>query len=56
MVFAPVAGGEHYFIDIIAAVPFTFGVQWVAERLPFGQRAGSPRIVAIAPPELAAGD
>jgi hypothetical protein len=27
---AAVAGGEHYFIDIIAAVPFTFAVQWVA--------------------------
>jgi hypothetical protein len=27
-----VAGGEHYFIDLIAAVPFAFGVQYLAER------------------------
>jgi len=27
-----VGGGEHYFIDLIAAVPFTWGVQWVAEQ------------------------
>jgi membrane-associated phospholipid phosphatase len=32
MAFATVAGGAHYFIDVIVAVPFTFAVQWMAER------------------------
>ncbi len=32
--FAIVAVGEHYFIDAIAAVPFTFAVQWTAEHWP----------------------
>jgi PAP2 superfamily protein len=27
---ATVGGGEHYFIDIIVAVPFTLALQWVA--------------------------
>lgn len=31
---ATVAGGEHYFIDVIAAIPFTFAIQWLAERSP----------------------
>lgn len=29
-----VAGGEHYFIDVLAAVPFTLAIQWAAVRLP----------------------
>ena len=56
MVFAPVAGGEHYFIDIIAAVPFTFGVTWVAERWPLGKRAAPARISPVAVPEPSAAD
>lgn len=32
MSFATVASGQHYFIDIIVAIPFTFAVQWIAER------------------------
>lgn len=34
MAFAAVAGGEHYFIDVIAAVPFAFAAQRVAKTLP----------------------
>jgi membrane-associated phospholipid phosphatase len=30
--FATVGTGEHYVIDVIAAVPFTFAVQWLVER------------------------
>lgn len=29
---ATVAGGEHYFVDVIAAVPFTFAMQWLARK------------------------
>jgi hypothetical protein len=33
MIVGTVAGGEHYLIDlIVVAVPFTFAVQWIAER------------------------
>jgi hypothetical protein len=31
LIVATVGGGEHYFVDLIAAVPFTFAVQYVAE-------------------------
>ncbi|HWH60057.1 MAG TPA: phosphatase PAP2 family protein [Terriglobales bacterium] len=31
MAFATVVGGEHYFIDVLAAIPFTIAVQKVAE-------------------------
>ncbi len=34
MVFAAVAGGEHYFVDMIAAVPFAFAVQRTAVAFP----------------------
>jgi hypothetical protein len=30
---ATVGCGEHYFIDVIAAVPFTFAVQWISHRI-----------------------
>ena len=30
MFFVVVVGGEHYFLDVIAAIPFTFAVQRVA--------------------------
>ena len=33
MSLATVAGGEHYFIDILAAMPFSLAVQWAAQRL-----------------------
>ena len=29
---ATVAGGEHYFVDVIVAIPFAFGVQWFVDR------------------------
>lgn len=29
---ATIAVGEHYFVDLIAAVPYTMAVQWVASR------------------------
>jgi hypothetical protein len=31
---ATVAGGEHYFVDVIAAVPFALVVQWAAGQMP----------------------
>jgi hypothetical protein len=31
---ATVAIGEHYFVDVIAAVPFAFVVQWAAGQMP----------------------
>lgn len=31
MAFSTVAGGEHYFIDVIVAIPFTFAVQKISE-------------------------
>jgi hypothetical protein len=31
---ATVAGGEHYCVDVIAAVPFALAVQWAAEQMP----------------------
>lgn len=34
MCLATVASGEHYFIDVIAAVPFTFAMQWLAHGWP----------------------
>ena len=34
MAFAAVAGGEHYFVDVIAAVPFAFVVQRAAIAFP----------------------
>jgi len=40
MAIATVAGGEHYFIDLLAAVPFTLAVQWIAEHR--GRRDRSP--------------
>jgi hypothetical protein len=33
MIFATVGGGEHYFVDLIAAVPFTLAVQSITEWL-----------------------
>jgi len=33
MLVAVVAGGEHYFIDVIAAVPFTFAVQKITGKI-----------------------
>jgi hypothetical protein len=30
---ATIGGGEHYFVDLFAAVPFAFGVQRLSERL-----------------------
>jgi hypothetical protein len=30
LVFATIVSGEHYFVDLIAAVPFSLGVQWLA--------------------------
>jgi hypothetical protein len=30
--FATIGIGEHYFIDLIVAVPFCWAVQWIAER------------------------
>ncbi|HEY6904902.1 MAG TPA: phosphatase PAP2 family protein, partial [Candidatus Acidoferrales bacterium] len=56
MVLAPVAGGEHYFIDIIAAVPFSFGVRWFAERRLMRKRAASARVAPVATPHPAAAD
>jgi len=32
MAFATVAGGEHYFIDALVAVPFTLALQWLADK------------------------
>ena len=29
---ATIGGGEHYFVDLIAAVPFAFAIQWLAEK------------------------
>jgi membrane-associated phospholipid phosphatase len=34
MVFATIGSGEHYFVDLFAAVPFSLIVQQVAERVP----------------------
>lgn len=34
MTLSTVAGGEHYVVDVIAAVPFTIAVQAIATRLP----------------------
>jgi hypothetical protein len=31
MMFVTVAGGEHYFIDVLVAIPFTLAVQWISE-------------------------
>lgn len=33
MALATVGGGQHYFIDLIAAVPFTASIQWVSENI-----------------------
>jgi hypothetical protein len=38
MALATVAGGEHYSIDVIAAVPFTLAVQAIAVHLPAWQK------------------
>ena len=46
---ATVACGEHYFIDIIAAIPFSFAMLWLAERKPL-------RIAAATVPQPAAAD
>ena len=45
---ATVAGGEHYFIDVLAAIPFLLGVQWAAWRLgrKYSPVAPSARILA----------
>jgi PAP2 superfamily len=32
MAVAVAAGGEHYVVDVIAAIPFAFAVQWIAVR------------------------
>jgi membrane-associated phospholipid phosphatase len=33
-----IAVGQHYFIDLIAAVPYVFAVEWLAARVSFGRR------------------
>lgn len=52
MALATVAIGQHYVIDIVAAVPYTFGVQWMACYIRDGERSSSPQFV-IPPSSLA---
>jgi hypothetical protein len=44
-VFATMGLGEHYFVDLIAAVPFCFVVQWAVKR--FGARSSQPQLAAL---------
>jgi hypothetical protein len=52
---ATIGGGEHYFVDLIAAVPFAFVVQAVAERWPVWQERFTQRscVGSVRPTELA---
>ena len=45
---ATVASGEHYSIDVLAAIPFLLGIQWAARRLgrKYSPVAPSARILA----------
>jgi hypothetical protein len=45
---ATVASGEHYSIDVLAAIPFLLGIQWTARRLgrKYSPVAPSARILA----------
>jgi hypothetical protein len=52
MCFATVASGEHYFVDVLAAIPFTLAVQWLAEQWPLRRTVRRPVPVA----QIAAAD
>jgi hypothetical protein len=48
MVFATVGLGEHYFVDLIASVPFCFAVQWMVKRVsPLGISQPKPELAAL---------
>jgi len=46
--------GQHYFIDLIAAVPYVLFVEWLTEKVPIGRRAQVPALGGNVPRESAA--
>jgi len=50
---ATVGSGEHYFVDLIAAVPFAFGVQHLTEKLRVWTKTSKDRshVRALAMPQ-----
>lgn len=53
MAFATVARGEHYFIDVLVAIPFAFAVQWIAEMWPASAVGVAPVPVTAGAPAIA---